>query len=905
MSVRSLMTTVVLLASLSAMPFSAAAQPSDAATTTLVLDTPGMWRMYHVFQPPIIQTQNGSLEPLKFNVAWLDWDTPAPPANWTSPEMNDRTWMRGPARRCARTPYLSRLCLRGKFEVTDPAAVGDLTVSLEYYGGAVVYLNGKEIGRGHLPAGKKPAEALAQPYPMEAFLDAKGEPVIPSSKGQTAELHARTLSLPVPRNLLRKGINVLAIEIVRALYPAALLDKHPRGVGGISSDPALMWNTCEIRKAVLSASKPDGLVPNTGRPAGIQVWNGDTLAGDTDVDYGDRTEPLEPIALTCPRNGAPYGKIVVGSDKPLKGLKAVASDLKADGAVIPSNRVSFMYAVPGGDESLPPGDALSPYPDRAAFLNALLRMPLDEFPVAVRSRTPSRVNGAVVPLWVHVKAPKDARPGLYKGTVTITAAGEPTVTVPLHVNILPWTLPDPQDFRTWVELIQSPDTLAVEYNVPLWSDKHFELIARSFDLVKDTGTRSLYIPVIAHTNLGNAESMVRWIDKGNGTYDWDFTIMDRYLDTAEKYLGGKPKMIVLQVWEVYMNTPESTGRRFGEILKENQKNTGGAPLVTFVDASGKTENRVIPKLNHPSSKAVWKELMTKVRNRLKARGLENTIQLGMFTDSFPNKEDTKFFQEVAPGLGWVQHGHNAFLDVNGMVPTGYTATWWSARFADDLVNRRSGAVGKTTYRDHETKMTSLFGWNRPRRDAYYPRMTNEQFPVSYWRFLCETAVTSDFYCGIGRLGLDYWPCIKNPQGRRVGWVNERFVEVAGYLHKLHSYMVEPQADGPVAMTRLPAMEEGIHECEARIYIEDALVNKQLDKKAPELAKRCRECLDERLKCMWTALNNMQCGGWGVTAWRFQAGVSGHAWLLGMEQHKRNAELFKLAGEVEQCLRQGP
>jgi hypothetical protein len=180
-------------------------------------------------------------------------------------------------------------------------------------------------------------------------------------------------------------------------------------------------------------------------------------------------------------------------------------------------------------------------------------------------------------------------------------------------------------------------------------------------------------------------------------------------------------------------------------------------------------------------------------------------------------------------------------------------------------------------------------------------MTNEPFPLSYWRFMCETAITSDFYNGIGRVGLDYWPSIKNAQGRRVGWVNERFIEVAGYLHKLHSYMLEPQADRQVAMTRLLALEEGVQECEARIYIEDALLNKKLDQVAPELAKRCRETLDERLMYMWTGLNDMKCGGWGVTAWRFQAGVAGHAWLLSTEPHRRTEQLYTLAGEVQQKL----
>jgi Glycoside hydrolase 123, catalytic domain/Glycoside hydrolase 123 N-terminal domain len=896
------MITRLLLAAclVAAASFSPAPAAADSATSVpaVVLDTAGVWRMYHTLKPPAIQQSDGGMKPLLFNVKWLDWETPPPPADWTKPEASDRTWMRGPARRCARTPYLARLSMRGKFEVTDPSAVSDFSLALEYYGGVVVYLNGKEFGRGNLASGTGASGALAEPYPIEAFLDAKGNLRGASRRGPPANLGTRSLNLSVPKGLLRKGINVLAIDIVRAPYPEALLTKRPYMVGGGSKDPGLLWNTCEIRTIRLSASSPDGVVPNTTRPEGIQVWNADTLAGDVDVDYGDRTESLNPIVISSPRNGTVYGKVIIGSDKPVKNLKVIASDLKSGTSVIPSSQVSFLYGTPGGTEALP-RDKIPAYPRGTSFLNALLAEPLSEFPVVVRSTRGNLVNGAVVPLWVRVKVPRDSRPGTYKGTLTVTTTDGSPVKVPLDLTVLPWTMPAPQDFRTWVELIQSPDTLAVEYNVPLWSDEHFALIARSFELVSDTGARSLYIPAIAHTNLGNEQSMIRWIKKADGKYDWDFSVMDRYLDTAQKHLGT-PKLVVLQVWEVYMNTKDSAGKRFGSRLAENQKNTGGAPLVTFIDAAKNTENGTIPKLNDPASKPIWQELLTKVRERLKKRGLEKTLQIGMFTDSVPNKHDTEFFLDIAPDLAWVQMGHNAFRDLRGIAKVGYTATWWSGRFADDLVNRRSGAVGKST-RGLPSVMTSLLGWNRPRLDAYYPRMSNERHPISYWRFLCETAITGDFFGGIGRVGADYWPAIKNGRGRRVGWVSERFPEVGGYLHSLHSYVLEPQAAGPVAMTRLVALEEGIQECEARIYIEDALVNKGLAKRAPELAKRCQETLDERLLYMWKGLDNMRFGGWGITAWRYQAGVSGHAWLLNTARQDRTEKLYALAGEVEKVI----
>jgi hypothetical protein len=902
--IRLSVSAIALIAAASAFssPVRAQAPSPAAAGGATVLDTAGVWRMYHTLKPPILREAGGQMRPLLFNVKWLDWEPPPPAADWTKPDANDRTWMRGPARRFARTPYLARLSLRGKFEVTNPPAVNGLSLALEYYGGAVAYLNGTELGRGNLPPSADANQAMAEAYPMEAFVDGQGTllggSASRSPKDDADPVRRRTLNLAVPKGLLRKGINVLAIEIVRAPYPAVLEDKHPYGVGGTSKDPGLMWNTCEIRSVRLSAATPDGLVPNAARPQGMQVWNADTLAGDVDVDYGDRNEPLAPIAISSPRNGAMFAKVIIGDDKPITNLIVTAGDLKSDSSVIPASQVTFSYGVPGGREDMPYGDGASPYPDSAIFLGALIAEPLKDFPLSAKSKDR---KGAVIPLWVRVKVPKTAPPGAYKGAVTIAAADRPPISVPVEVKVLPWTMPDPQDFRTWVELTQSPDTLAVEYGVPLWSDKHFDLIARSFDLIRETGARSLYVPAIAHTNLGNEESMIRWIKKPGGKYDWDFSVMDRYLDTAQKHLGT-PKLVVLQVWEVYMNTKDSTGRRFGEILDENQKTTGGAPLVTFVDDAKHTSSGVIPKLNDPNSKEIWRGLLAQVRDRLKKRGIEKTLQLGMFTDSTPNKEDTKFFLDLAPDLPWVQQGHNAFDNLNGIAKVGYTATWWSQRFADDLDNRRSGSVGTATYKPHETVMTSLFGWNRPRLDAYYPRMTNESYPVSYWRSLCEFAVTGDFYRGIGRLGADYWPAVKGKDGRsRVGWVNERFPEVKGYLHELHSYVLEPRADGPAAMVRLLALEDGIQECEARIYIENALVNQKLASRSPDLAKRCQAALDERLSYMWKALDNLQFGGWGVTAWRFQAGVAGHAWLLNTACQDRTEKLFSLAGEVEKAI----
>ena len=179
---------------------------------------------------------------------------------------------------------------------------------------------------------------------------------------------------------------------------------------------------------------------------------------------------------------------------------------------------------------------------------------------------PAPVFGAVVPIWVTVKVPKDAKPGAYAGTVTVSAEGLKPTPIAVSVKVVDWTIPDPAQRRTWVELIQSPDTLVLEYNVPRWSQKHWDLIARSMDYLGAVGSHVLYAPLIAQSNAGNDESIVRWVQKSDGTYEYDFSILDKYLDLAEKHMG-KPQVLVFNAWDWHMG---GTGVRLN-LLKETRR----------------------------------------------------------------------------------------------------------------------------------------------------------------------------------------------------------------------------------------------------------------------------------------------------------------------------------------------
>jgi hypothetical protein len=138
---------------------------------------------------------------------WRYWDHGSLAGKaWTSPDYDDRKWKSGKATlgfgRVSETtldggPRGQRhvtTYFRHSFTVDDPSFNRTLTLSLKRDDGAVVYLNGKEIHRVNLPAGKI-------------------SPNTPASR-DVSGIEAETFfSATVNRELLRRGANVLAAEV--------------------------------------------------------------------------------------------------------------------------------------------------------------------------------------------------------------------------------------------------------------------------------------------------------------------------------------------------------------------------------------------------------------------------------------------------------------------------------------------------------------------------------------------------------------------------------------------------------------------------------------------------------------------------------------------------------------------
>ena len=616
-------------------------------------------------------------------------------------------------------------------------------------------------------------------------------------------------------------------------------------VGGGVSPHTLTWTLAVVMGLCVAGQNLQGQTP-AARPAAaadIQVWTCDMVSEAWNEGEAERwtiKKEFNPITLVGARNGSFSGRVIIDSRSTLKGLQVSASALTGQGATIPASSMQLRYGVGWKNWDFKCNGENNRGSPRS--LDILLESPPE--PVDIRGHS-------IVAVWATVNVPKNAKAGTYTGTLTVKADGLAAVNVPVNLDVEDWTLPESQDFRTWMDFMQSPDTLALEYNVPLWSEQHWKLIARSFQLLSSTGARVVYIPLLAHSNFGNEQSMVRWIKKGENQYEYDYTILDRYLDTAEKNLGT-PKIVVFSVWDICLS-PQAVNRgnvrNTATVKLEREKLQGRGPRVTALDPATKvTTNLFLPRYDDPASKALWQPMFTEIRKRMEKRGLEKTMMLGMTSDVMPDKADVTFWKDASGDLPWVHQSHCAIPD--------------SALIPGSKGMLQIAEVGYAGFGRRETYNLNLdngrmYGWKLPTLLTSFMRMgVMLDFSPMEMREVLAFDITGGER-GQARMGGDYWWAVRKSDGVHAGAVPSLYPENTWHDMDIDDYFLAPGPDGAVATARLEYLKEGLQVCEARIFLEDALLDDSKKAKVgADLAKRCQDALAEHHRAMWkTVWNN--------------------------------------------------
>ncbi|MHC4716522.1 MAG: glycoside hydrolase domain-containing protein, partial [Planctomycetota bacterium] len=856
---------VVCLAAVAAPHAARAEAPADEGTVIVAVG--GYWRQHVTVMPPLVSADSARAAGMEESARRLKRRTgrskiislPAtpPPAGWAGADFDDRRWDRVMGVFSTGHQEVGQVCRRSKFVVSEPAGVRRLTLEIGYVGGAVAWLNGREVLRTSMPDGPITHRTPAADYPHEAFFVASGP-----RKGKLLHsyydrklpeqfaLRARKAGpVELPVKLLRKGVNVLALELHSANYPARCAKTGVGHFAAIGLD----------RLFLRARAAPGAVTPAVSRPRGFQVFNAEVTEEVTELDYGQPAEGLGPVRIAGLGNGTWSGQVVVASTEAIEGLSARIGPLRRvdGGAAIPASSVRVRYgrlgrvmryrggSVYGG----PTGTSLGVYFRRFDGL-------LDRPPASIPPTSPAEklrvdrrqgwglpgapVAAAMAPVWVSVAIPAGTAAGLYRAALTIRAQGKAPVHVPVELEVFGWSLPPAGQYVSELSVYQSPDTLAARYKVPLWSDRHWELVERSVRLIGAASNHTIIIPLLSKEQVGNEQSYVRWVRGPGGSFEYDTSVMDRYVDLYLRHHDRRRiKAVCLVVWG-------NAGVAKGNPYQKHKYDARGVPLqtrgtftVTVLDPQTGAADMPLPALGTDAYEAFWRPVLGKVRQRLAARGLADRIMLGMPADPSPSPAAVAAFRNILPEAGWFVGNHPGRRhlgydpkDRKKIVPVVHVERVYTSLLPDPASKR-------------------LFGWQRKQmalafnRYGFGPLCLYPSPSVWAFRMLMEADLASG-HRGAGRIGADYWPM---PGGNRRSGSGGTFY--SRYPHSATGQtglgancraLLAAGPDGPVTSARFENVREGIQNAEAVIFVQKALLGGQVP---GPLAKRAWAVLDER------------------------------------------------------------
>ena len=136
--------------------------------------------------------------------------------------------------------------------------------------------------------------------------------------------------------------------------------------------------------------------------------------------------------------------------------------------------------------------------------------------------------------WVGVNVPANALPGNYTGKVIVKDGDQVLTTLALRLEVSDHTLPAVKDWFFHLDLWQNPFAIARYHHVTPWSDEHFKVMKPYMELYRNAGGKVVTASIMHKPWNGQTydyfETMVTWMKKADGTWSFDYTIFDNWIN---------------------------------------------------------------------------------------------------------------------------------------------------------------------------------------------------------------------------------------------------------------------------------------------------------------------------------------------------------------------------------------
>ena len=438
-------------------------------------------------------------------------------------------------------------------------------------------------------------------------------------------------------------------------------------------------------------------------------------------------------------------QLLLWSKKAVSGIECKISDFKSEDATLPSSIATphfVRYTIADVKAQNCRCDRFTGHPSMIA---ADMLDNLEYFDMEASTTRP---------VWISIRIPSDAKPGIYKASIKISHNGIGSTTLPLQLEVIDQVLAAPSEWAFHLDLWQHPSAVARVENVDMWSDEHFEAMRPYMQMLADAGqkviTATLNRDPWRYQCFDDYEPMILWTKNADGSWSYDYTIFDRWVEFMLSF--GIDKYI-----NCYSMLP------WGECT------------LDYRDAANGNKRRKVDAIpGTPAFEQMWAPFISDFAKHLREKGWINKVNMAI---DERKPEDIKaaadLLAKYAPEIGFAMaDNHNSYKKFTNMrdVCVGQRHT-----LADksDIEERRAKGLTTTFYVCCSTLFPNVFTYSQP----YEAEL------------LCAYGVAHD-YDGLLRWAYNSWPARPEYDSRFRYWASG------------DTYMVYPGVRSSVRFERL-------------------------------------------------------------------------------------------------------
>ena len=173
-------------------------------------------------------------------------------------------------------------------------------------------------------------------------------------------------------------------------------------------------------------------------------------------------------------------------------------------------------------------------------------------PFMEKDHMPSMSARAV---WITVPVPSTDYVGDYRGHLDIFSGGRKAGSLTLTVRANRRILPPPSEWHYHLDLWQNVFSIARDYGVKPFSEEFYTIVRPYLQRLASAGQKAITAPILHAPwgenpgSAGNFLSLIAWVKRLNGEWEFDYTVFDRYIRFAmDCGIDGQISCYTLAPW---------------------------------------------------------------------------------------------------------------------------------------------------------------------------------------------------------------------------------------------------------------------------------------------------------------------------------------------------------------------